>query len=47
MPNGESTCVILLEYIEGKGITLDKLQDKYSIHGSPQYNSLLKESYTE
>ncbi|SJL15293.1 uncharacterized protein ARMOST_18786 [Armillaria ostoyae] len=45
MPNGESTRVILLEYIED--VTLDQLQDKYPSHESPQYKPLPDESYTE
>ncbi len=45
MPNGESTYVILLEYI--KGYTLAQLKDKYPSHASPQYHLFPKESYTE
>ncbi|KAK0190201.1 hypothetical protein F5146DRAFT_1122520 [Armillaria mellea] len=45
MPNGESTRVILLEYIEGS--TLAQLKDKYLSHSSPDHNRLLEESYTE
>ncbi len=45
MPNGEFTCAILLEYIEG--YTLAQLKDKYPSHASPQYHPFPKESYTE
>ncbi|KAK0226837.1 hypothetical protein EDD85DRAFT_1027340 [Armillaria nabsnona] len=45
MPNGETTRVILLEYIEGT--TLAQLEDKYSSHASPQFKPVPEESYTE
>ncbi len=45
MPNEESTCEILLEYIEG--ITLAQFKYKYLTYASPQYHYFPKESYTE
>ncbi|PBK80353.1 hypothetical protein ARMGADRAFT_1092253 [Armillaria gallica] len=45
MPNGESTHVILLEYIEGTMPV--QLEDKYPSHASPQYKPAPKDSYTE
>ncbi|KAG7439310.1 uncharacterized protein BT62DRAFT_1081663 [Guyanagaster necrorhizus] len=45
MPHGESTHVILMEYI--KGTTLAQLQDKYPSHDTPRYNPLPQKSYSE